>query len=232
MNGYRLVNVLLLSVFISFCSCSGKYSYNPTSRYGGIDDRQVSDEDIQNAFSETKPAISLPVKVAWYNLGQDDLLEKMQMRNSSVISDNYVIPKSLVEGYRANPGPYFADVYQVNLKSLRLFAAQEKCDILVMVSSAFYERSDINILGCLNIFIIPAFFLPYNNVNAQYVCEAFIFNVRTGYMYRHLRYSPDPYSKDYVTNNEERKLVMDINQKFMNEASAELRSQILKALKQ
>lgn len=231
MNSYRLFCCLLILISANLLSCSPKYSYSPTSRYGGLDDRQVSDEDIQNAFSETKPGINLPVKVAWYNLGQDDLLEKIQMRNSSVIRESFVIPKSLVEGYRANPGPYFGDVYQVNLKALRLFAAQEKCDILILVSSAFYERSDINILGCLNIFIIPAFFLPYNDISAQYVCEAFIFDVKTGYMYRHMKYSAEPYSRDFVTAADERKIVTDINQKFLNESSAELRRQILNALK-
>lgn len=226
----RMFIAMTVSGVLCLASCSPKFSYSPTSHYSGLDARQVTDDDIKNAFDEDKPGIKLPVKIAWYNLGQDDLMDRLLIRNSSVSSENFIIPKTLVEGYRNQSGPY-SDAYQVDLKALRLLAAQEKCDVLVMVSSTFFERSDLNMLGCLNILILPAFFLPYNNISAVYNSEVFIFNVRTGYMYAHLRYSPDAYEKRYVMAADEPKLVREINDRFINEAAADLRVQINRSLK-
>ena len=186
-------------IIITTCACllfgcATQRAYSPTSTLADNSDRAINDEAILRAF-EAQPQLKLPSRVAWYNMGSDNLPSLSQYIDSQTIIENYNIPKSLVEGleplfkssyygYRRAPKP-------INFNAIRLLAARAKCDVVVLCSSRFEERQTWNAWGWLDILILPQLFTPHINAHYKYSAEAFVFDVRNGYMYRHIKHDDE-----------------------------------------
>jgi len=191
----KLTNKIIFTfVIASFIGCAAKMSYSPTSSYSEGEYRNINDEEILKAF-QAAPQLKLPSKVAWYNMSRDSLINLIKFENEKTISGNYDIPKTLIEGseplfdYPYNG--YLNSAQPVNFKEVRLLAARAKCDIVILVTSRFEEKRNINAWATLNILLLPALFTPYWHIDYRYSSEVFAFDVRNGYMYKHLEYSDD-----------------------------------------
>lgn len=225
-----IIRILLPLLIMIFTGCAAKLSYAPTSSYSEGDNRDINDEDILKAF-QAEPQIKLPTKIAWYNMSRDSLIDLIQYKNEQTIIENYNIPKTLVEGFQPLfDKPYYGYYHSsnpINFKGVRLLAARAKCDIVVLVSSRFDEKRDINGWATLNILLLPALFTPYLNVEYKYAAEVFVFDVRNGYMYRHLKYDND--AKDKFINIWQAETMAEaVNGKLIKNAAEYVKEEIKK----
>ncbi len=220
--------IMLVFIFLLNACGSRYFSYAPSASYGENEIRNINDEDILKAF-ESGPQIVFPVRIAWYNMGNDSLYKSLFPRSGKVAL-NYQIPKTLVEGFSPFMDTergyiYYARPIPLNLKALRLLAARAKCDLLVLVSARFNEKRSVNNLAWLNLFIVPLFFTDYMDVLYRYEAELYVFDVRNGYMYRHAAFRPPARTKSIGLNDLE-KTAREMNQHFMSEAGVYLREQL------
>jgi hypothetical protein len=224
--------VFLPFLIILLTGCAAKLSYTPTSSYSEGDSRDINDEDILKAF-QAEPQIKLPTKVAWYNMGRDSLVDLIQFKNEQTVIENYNIPKTLIEGFQPLFDTPYYSYYRssnpINFKNIRLLAARAKCDIIVLVSSRFEERRDINGWGALNVLLLPALFTPYLNIVYKYAAEVFVFDVRNGYMYKHLEYKTEDRVKFVNVWNTE-SLALHANDKMMRNSAEYMKDEIKKLL--
>ena len=229
-NKKSIIRITFPLLIILFTGCATKLSYAPTSSYSEGDSRNINDEDILKAF-QAEPQIKLPTKVAWYNMSRDSLIDLIQYKNEQTIVENYNIPKTLVEGFQPlfdNPNyGYFNSSNPVNFKTVRLLAARAKCDIVVLVSSRFEEKRDINGWATLNVLIIPALLTPYWNIKYKYAAEVFVFDVRNGYMYKHLKYENDE-RKKLISVWKAEKIAETINGKMIKNSADYMKEEIKK----
>ncbi|MCC5815836.1 MAG: hypothetical protein JJT78_13870 [Leptospira sp.] len=219
--------ILLIIIYIlTFYNCGTSRSYSPSGTIDSADDRVISDEEIRKAF-EAKPQIRKPSSIAWYNLGVDELPDGVMFTDPN-IRLNYKIPKNLIEGFssRSRRSYYSEDRKQINLSSLRLFAARVKCDILIVTTSYFDAIRKPNLFSAFNIFIVPIFILPYLDTDYQYTAEIMIFDVRNGYLYKEASYKSDTIILEYNTIWNVDSTVDEVKNKFIKEASDEFRSQL------
>jgi hypothetical protein len=225
----KKLNPILVCTLAAFLvGCGAKImSYAPTSTYSENDFREINDEDILKAF-QAKPQLCLPARVAWYNLSRDSLLFFIQTSDSTMVAENYLVPKTLIEGFQPlfeTPYDNYYSAKPIDFKAVRLLAARAKCDIVVLVMSRFAEERDLNPWAILNALILPAFFTPYYHVEYKYSSEVFIFDVRNGYMYRHLKFDDD--RKEYFVNLwNVNALARDTNIKMIRAASVYLKNEL------
>lgn len=231
---WRLIVCMILLPLIG-CTTQ-RMSFQPSSFYSEAD-REISDVQIKQAF-EAKPQLKLPAKIAWYSMGTDNLMDSLlkSCKDPGIknIKENYNIPKSLVEGTR----PYFYQDYyyyrapcRINLQLLRLLSARAKCDIVILVSSSFEEKREVNSWAPLNIFIIPIFLTPYLNVKYHYEGKILIFDVRNGYFYREAKTISDEQA-DKLTIYELDKNAKKIKKELLAKAVRYFRNEINSFLKQ
>jgi hypothetical protein len=220
MKKYYFAIVFFSMLFLIDCS-TRNLSYSPTSTYVENDERNITDEDIRKAF-DAQPQLKIPVKIAWYNLGNDTLLQKLFIIDKN-ITLNYEIPKTLVEGFSQNSNYnrsyYYNKPININIKSLRLLSARAKCDILILVSSKFEEKQEPNYLYTSIILLFPPLFLPVFDVTYDYEAELFIFDVRNGYLYKHLKSKPETIIKKYEYLSELEETAKKMNDKFEEEVA-------------
>ena len=227
MKNYQALFLYLLLILSSF-ACSSSRSYYPTAKYSEGDLRNINDEDILKAF-EAEPQLQLPTKIAWYNMSYDSLVFKLQMPENKQILENYLLPKSLIEGI----DPLFPSQYQsyysqpIDFKAIRLLAARAKCDLVVLVSSRFGEQQEWNIWSTFNLLILPAFFTPHIDSEYRYSAEVFVFDVRNAFMYTHLKYS-DTKKSTKLTASQAPKNSKSVNENMINEATAYFKTELQK----
>jgi len=224
----------LIITVILLAGCATMHSYTPTSSYYEKDSRSINDEDILKAF-EANPQLVTPVKVAWYSMSRDSLAEKCTISDSSLVSINYPIPRSLIEGFdplfEQPEYMYYRDPKPLDFRALRLLAARAKCDLVVLVSSRFAQQGTLNGWAWFNVLLFPVFFTPYLDIEYRYAAEAFVFDVRNGYMYRHLTYNDAAIVKtvgiiraDAVTDS--------VNTAMLDSASISLKRELMELFRQ
>lgn len=220
----KYVAVLIVSAVL-FGGCARSYSYSPTSSYSEGDLRDINDEDILKAF-QAEPQIRTPLRVAWYNMSRDSLLHDIQYTDKQTVVKNYIIPKTLIEGLQPLFVPnYYYSPKPINFKAVRLLAARAKCDIVVLVTSRLAERKELNGWAVFNALLVPALFTPYNHVFYRYSSEVFVFDVRNGYMYRHLKFE-DQESEKYVHIWEAHELALKAKRKMIEKAALHMRTEL------
>ncbi len=181
-------------------ACASGATFRPTAQLAEPDDRAITDEDIRRAF-EAAPQLRLPTRIAWYDLGTDQLSGRLSFPES-MVAGSYNIPKALVEGlgprgvaFRAR----FEEPKALSIRSLRLLAARSRSDLLVVTTSEYVRAIDYNWMAIFNILILPCLFTPHVEVRRQYWGEVMVFDVRNGYLYLHARHDSGPQVKTYQT---------------------------------
>jgi len=218
--------IVIVSVILG--GCAQQMSYTPTTSYAEDEFRHVTDEDILRAF-DAEPQLRLPTSIAWYNMGRDSIMTMVQYTDSATIAQHYTIPKALVEGVppllEAPYGYGYRMSEPINFNAVRLLAARAKCDLIILVTSQFAEQRELNGWAFANLFLVPALVTPYLNATYKYAGEMFVFDVRNGYMYRHIKYT-DTQTLHELTIWEAEGMAKKQNQAMMQAASAYMQSEL------
>ena len=211
----------------AFGAASAEQAYYPTSQVRENDWQEITDEEIRNAF-EADPQIRLPLRIAWYNLGTDTVLDEISVSQYEVES-SYSIPKTIIEGFGVGTGYSrygYSEPTTVNLRALRLAAARAKCDVLVLVGSSFRGDTRPNLLAVFNILLLPMLFNPSVNISADYAVEMYVIDVRNEFLYGQIAYDPDPIVERYLTIARASAAIEEARIQLMEEAGDQLSSDL------
>jgi hypothetical protein len=69
------------------------------------------------------------------------------------------------------------------MKSLRLIAARAHCDLVVVFDYGYRIERSVNGWAALNILILPALFTPQVDEEIESYVDAYVIDVRNGYLY-------------------------------------------------
>ena len=145
---------------------------------------EVNDEDVRKAF-EAKPQLGDKFNIAYFSFdaSKDADVEKA-VREVPGVGSVYAIPSLEATGkHRYDDTPTSTPL---SMKKLRLLAARGHADVLVVVDYARKTEISVNALAALNVFILPALFLPFRDVKVESAVDAFVVDVRNGYVYGHV----------------------------------------------
>jgi hypothetical protein len=196
------MNKLLLGLALAFSfsgtvACGGSI-YMP-SRVANFDPdgaAEVNDEDVRKAF-EAKPQLGEKFNVAYFSFDESKGTDvEKAVRDVPGVSSVYAIPALEATGkHRYDDSPTSAPL---SMKKLRLLAARAHADVLVVVDYSRKTEISVNALAALNVFIVPALFLPFRDVKVESAVDAFVVDVRNGYVYGHVALSEEK-SKSHQT---------------------------------
>ncbi len=190
------VSQLLSLLVLASCAVSGCSTSQYLSAYSSVQAdslKQINDEDIQKAF-EAVPQITIPATIAIYNASQDKFPFQDSILTISEISRAVEISPSLLDPqayYRSQVDPHWSRYNStpspIDLKQLRLYAAQTKADLVLFVSSSTSFNQEANILSPLYAGLVTIPFVPGQRVQLTTYLEAYIFDVRNGLLYSSYR---------------------------------------------
>jgi hypothetical protein len=90
----------MVGLFVLACNLYGAAScetYYPTSQILENDRREITDEEIRQAF-ESDPQLTVPLRIAWYNISSDEVSKKISIENAKAAT-NYYLPRTLIDGF-------------------------------------------------------------------------------------------------------------------------------------
>lgn len=182
------VPVFGLLVLGMLTACGGSYQPSRSSNFQIDAEAEIDDDDIRKAFDARPQMPASNIRLAYYTF-DPKIAEDLDKTMSTMpgVSSAYRIPPLLVTGerrYQENNG-YHGQTSDVSVKKLRLLAARAKTDVLVIVDHG-YHNNGINGLMGLNMLIVPIFFVPFIDTLVKGYVEAFVIDVRNGYLYGHL----------------------------------------------
>lgn len=164
---------------------------------------EIDDEDIRKAFDAKPQMPKANMHVAYYTFDTEiaNDLEKVLLAVPGVASA-YRIPPLLVTGERrlsegGGPQYYGREQTEISVKKLRLLAARAKADVLIIVDHG-YRNQGVNPLVSLNMFIVPVLFVPFIDTSVKGYAEAFVVDVRNGFLYGHI-IEEDTRGEEYAT---------------------------------
>jgi len=192
------MNKLLLGLALSAATACGGSIYMP-SRVANFDPdgaAEINDEDVRKAF-EAKPQLGDKFNVAYFSFDESkDADVESAVRDVPGVGSVYAIPALEATGkHRYDDSK--ADT-PLSMKKLRLLAARAHSDVLVVVDYSRKTEISVNALAALNVFIVPALFLPFRDVKVESAVDAFVVDVRNGYVYGHVALS-EQQKKDHQT---------------------------------
>lgn len=181
--------VLCALVLAAGSGCGGG-SYQPSRSANFQIDREaeIDDEDIRKAFDARPQMPASSIRLSYYTF-DPEIANDLDKTLSTMpgVSSVYRIPPLLVTGERRNQENhgYYGQPQEVSVKKLRLLAARAKTDVIVIVDHG-YRNQGINPLVSFNMLILPIFFMPFLDTLVKGYVEAFVVDVRNGYLYGHL----------------------------------------------
>lgn len=176
---------LFLTIIISFCSC-GRGFDRGYLRDKLSNDNPVTEEEIKNAL-ELKPQLPSPFKLAiyftqpktywrsdkssiWIAEDKDKLLEVgNELKQKGIISEAILINDSIIEG--------------TDRKSIRLGAARAGADAVLIINGISDADRHDNIFAITYFIIITTFFVPGSDVDAIFMANASLWDVRNQFLY-------------------------------------------------
>lgn len=181
-------NLVLGLACLSTVACGGSlYMPSRVANFDPTGTSEVNDEDVRKAF-EAKPQLADRFNVAYFSFDptKDADVEKA-VRAVPGVSSVYAVPALEAIGkHRFDDSP---STQPLSMKKLRLLAARAHADVLVVVDYARKVEVTPNALAALDVLIVPALFLPFRDIKVESAVDAFIIDVRNGYMYGHLALS-------------------------------------------
>jgi len=158
------------------------YQASQGARFEPDSAREINDDEVRTAF-DASPQVKDTSKVAYYAFDDERSadIEKM-LSTTPHVTSVYKIPRLLVTGQHpfqeGNGGP----PQEVSLKKLRLLAARAHADVLVVFDHG-YRGGGANPLVALNVLLVPMLFTPWLSNETESFAQAFVFDVRNGYLY-------------------------------------------------
>lgn len=194
---HRLSFLAALALSFVTAGCSTAYVPSRAASFEIDSAKQIDDDDIRKAF-EARPQLPAELRVAYYTFDPEiaNDLDAALAKLPGVVSV-YRIPPLMVTGQRrfesSNP---WAQPKEVTVKKLRLFAARARADVLIVVDHGF-KGGGANGLAAFNFLILPILFMPFLDNTTEGYAEAYLIDVRNGYLYGHIT-QEDKRGKDFV----------------------------------
>lgn len=196
-----LVLLTILSLTVAGCGGTRVYRSSQSWRVSPDAPTQVSDEDIARAF-EARPQMPDRIRVAYFAFDPESR-ERLRdtLRELPGVDDVYEIAPLLVTGERRfDTAPPAAG--ELDLRRLRLLAARAQCDLLVVVDNGYRVEQDVNGWIALAPLIVPMLFTPHLDTTVESYFDAYLVDVRNGYLYGHVETTEEGHSeKDTVWND-------------------------------
>jgi len=181
---------------LAVAACGGSV-YMP-SRVANFDPEgaaEIDDADVAKAFA-AKPQMGDRLNVAYFSFDPSkDADVGKAVRAMPGVSSVYDIPALEATGRHRfdDDAPSAAPL---GMKKLRLLAARAHCDLLVVVDYARKIEVTANALAVFDVLLVPAFFLPFRDVKVESAVDAFVVDVRNGYMYGHVSLSKEDVARN------------------------------------
>jgi hypothetical protein len=181
----------------SLTGCGGAYMPGRTAAFDADGSTQIDDEDIRKAF-EARPQLPGEIRVAYYTF-DPEVAKDLDVALAAVpgVTSVYRIPPLLVTGQRRVEEGGWGQPREVTVKKLRLLAARAHADALVVIDHG-YRAGGANGLAALNILLVPMFFTPFLDNTVDGYAEAYLIDVRNGYLYGHVS-EEDKRGKEFAT---------------------------------
>ena len=145
---------------------------------------EIDEAAIAQAFA-AQPQMRTQNRVAFYSFDATRLPE-MKLPG---VGEVYPLPALLVEGRRTLEERRHYYSYRskpFSIKKLRLLAARAKADLLIIIDNQHRVLSEPNGWMASCFLIIPIFFAPFIDAEIESRLEAYILDVRNGYLYAHV----------------------------------------------
>lgn len=188
-----LVTLGFLALLLTLSNCGSSRFLSPYSSLEPDSLYQVNDEDILAAL-QSNPQIGLPANLAIYHTGQINYSFKDSLDALEEITRIIEISPSLLDAnsYYQNQfsggwSRYHAAPSPIDLKKLRLYSAQAKSDLVLFISTSHRLSEDINILSPLYLGLVTIPFVPGQKVRFTTFMEAYLIDVRNGFLYASYR---------------------------------------------
>jgi hypothetical protein len=182
----------LLSVLTLSCAAGcGHASYSPARDAGFELDpvMELNDDDVMKAY-EAKPQLLEKMHLSVYSF-DEKRAESLQTLVDEIpqVIGSYRLPSIMVDGKRRfeRDDPYYqAPARPVSIKKLRLLAARAQSDVLVLFDYGYRYEQVPNGLVALAPLLVTTFFVPMADVMVESYLDAYVIDVRNGYLYSHL----------------------------------------------
>jgi len=145
----------------------------------------IDDEDIRKAY-EARPQLPAEMHVAYYTFdpaAAKDL--EAAIRALPGVTSVYAIPPLMITGQRRFEEDAWGREREVTVKKLRLFAARAHANVLIVADHG-YKTGGVNGLAAFDALLVPMLFLPFEDNTVEGYAEAFVIDVRNGYLYGHV----------------------------------------------
>lgn len=180
------VLVGFLALLTVLAGCGGTYAPSRAAPFDVAPEAEINDEDVRKAF-EARPQVPDKLHVAYYAFddGKAQQIGDM-LRRLPRVESVYRIPALVVTGERRyDAHPAWQPAREVSLKKLRLLAARARADILVVADDG-YRWGGVNGLVAFSPLLVPMLFTPFLDNEVESYFEAFVIDVRNGYLYGHV----------------------------------------------
>lgn len=184
------------------CACGTSTVYRPGALAGfdPLNPQTINDAEIEKAFA-ARPQLGEGLQVAYYTFDPQraDDIEAM-LGSVPNVAGMYRIPSLMVTGTRRfdRERAYWEPQPEFSLSKLRLLAARAHCDVLLVFDYGYKVESTPNGLVALNALIVPVFFVPFLDEDVESYLDAYVIDVRNGYLYAHAT-SDEKAHHDYET---------------------------------
>lgn len=179
--------ILFASLVVIACGCASTQIYRPGRSWRVVPEApaQVTDGDIREAF-DARPQMPASPRVAYFAFDRKatDALGAM-IRELPGVDGVYEIAPLFVTGQRR----YEEDTTEpseLDTRRLRLAAARAQCDLLVIVDNGYRVTTEVNGWFAFAPLIVPLLFAPYIDTQVDSYVDAYVVDVRNGYLYGHL----------------------------------------------
>ena len=177
---------LAAAALSALTGCGISYQPSRTAAFEVDSSAHLDDDDIRKAY-EARPQLPAELHVAYYTF--DPAVAKdldATLASMPGVVSVYRIPALMVSGQRrVDELSPWGRQGEVTVKKLRLFAARAHADVLVVVDHG-HRTGGVNGLAALNILLLLILFSPFVDTTVEGYAEAFLIDVRNGYLYGHV----------------------------------------------
>jgi len=196
----RLARPLFAALALAALSgCGVSYQPSRSANFEIDSEAEIDDDDIRKAFEARPQMPKSEMRVAYYTFDPEIVADLEQTIHAVPgVTTVYRIPPLLVTGQRRLADEYsYGPTPQVSVKKLRLLAARANTDVLVIADHG-YRNQGVNALAGLNMLLVTLLFVPFLDTRVKGYAEAFVIDVRNGYLYGHL-IEEDERGESYAT---------------------------------